>query len=41
LEERGYRVVEVRAAEVETDVAAALAKLSAVITGPPRSAESR
>jgi len=41
LEERGYRVVEVRVEEAEKDVAAALDKLSDVITGPPRSGESR
>jgi len=41
LEERGYRVVEVKAAEVEGDLAAVLTKLFDVITGPPRSGESR
>ena len=40
LEDRGYRVVEVQAAEVERDLAAALEKLAAVITGPPHSGES-
>jgi tRNA/rRNA methyltransferase len=41
LAERGYRVVEVKVAEVEKDLAGALDKLSAIITGPPRSGESR
>ena len=41
LEQHGYRVVEVNSGVVESDVAAALDKLSIVITGPPRSGETR
>jgi tRNA/rRNA methyltransferase len=41
LTERGYRVVDVAMADIETDVSQALDTLSAVITGPPRSGESR
>ena len=37
LTERGYRVREVRAEEVERDVDSVLESLSTVITGPPRS----
>jgi tRNA/rRNA methyltransferase len=35
LEERGYRVVEVRVEDVEKDLTKALGDLFAVITGPP------
>ena len=41
LAERGYRVCEVRAVEVEKDVGKVLGSLSAVITGPPRSGVTR
>src|SRR5499427_3621728 len=41
LTERSYRVCEVRAEDVERDVQGALEALSAVITGPPRSGETR
>jgi len=41
LADHDYRVVEVRAEEVERDVKSALDDLSVVITGPPRSGESR
>jgi tRNA/rRNA methyltransferase len=41
LTERGYRLVEARAAEVERDLAGVLQHLSAVITAPPRSGEPR
>lgn len=41
LTEREYRVCEVRAVEVEADVSKVLGSLSAVITGPPQSGETR
>jgi tRNA/rRNA methyltransferase len=41
LVERGYRVNEIKAADVEQDVAGVLDKLATVITAPPRSGESR
>ena len=41
LAEHDYKIVEVRADEVEKDLAAVLEKLSSVITGPSRSDETR
>src|SRR5207244_3803530 len=41
LRERDYRVCEARAEEVERDVAKVLDDLSAGVTGPPRSGETR
>jgi tRNA/rRNA methyltransferase len=41
LAERGYQVCEVRAEDVEKDLAGVLASLSTVITGPPRSGVTR
>ncbi|HEX3442997.1 MAG TPA: TrmJ/YjtD family RNA methyltransferase [Pseudolabrys sp.] len=41
LAEHDYKIVEVRADEVEKDLAAVLEKLSPVITGPSRSDETR
>ncbi|MBI4273095.1 MAG: TrmJ/YjtD family RNA methyltransferase [Rhizobiales bacterium] len=39
--ERGYRVVEISACDIESDVAKVLDEISFVITGPPRSGETR
>ena len=41
LAEHEYEVAEVSTADVERDLASVLDVLSAVITGPPRSGESR
>ena len=41
LAEHGYQVSEVKAADVERDVAKVLDDLSVVIAGPPRSGEYR
>jgi tRNA/rRNA methyltransferase len=41
LAERGYRVVDVAMADVEADVGKVLDTISDVITGPPRSGETR
>ncbi|MGB7256471.1 MAG: TrmJ/YjtD family RNA methyltransferase [Pseudolabrys sp.] len=41
LEQHGYKVIMVTAAAVEADVAKVLDGLSSVITGPPRSGETR
>ena len=41
LAERGYRLIDVATADIESDVKSVLDRILSVITGPPRSGESR